>query len=190
MFKTPGLGLLLEQIASAQRWRILDLGAPRGSNIDYMSQYSCVLHFGGLPQTLAEDPAMSLEEHEERDVESAVERTIQCEDGVRFDVIFAWDLFDYLDATTVHTIMRRIGDYCRTGTVLYLMTSTGEQIPDEPGRYTIVDEQHLRFERLGMGTRNGMKYSPRGLERIMPGFHLLHSFLLGNEMQDYLFTHD
>ena len=33
-----------------------------------------------------------------------------------------------------------------------------------------------------------MKHSPRGLERIMPGFRLHHSFLLGHQMQDYVFS--
>ena len=35
-----------------------------------------------------------------------------------------------------------------------------------------------------------MKHTPRGLERIMPGFRLQHSFLLESGMQDYLFSHD
>ena len=32
-------------------------------------------------------------------------------------------------------------------------------------------------------------YPPLSLERMMPGFHLLHSFLLGERMQDYLFAY-
>ena len=116
---------------------------------------------------------------EERDVEGVVERLIAYEDDIRFDLVLVWDLFDYFDTATIAAIVRRIGDYCRTGTVLYLTTSNGEVIPDEPGRFTIVDEQHLRFERKGMGTRSGVKHSPRGLERILPGFRLQHSYLLG-----------
>lgn len=189
VFKTPGLGLLAQRIADTRQSDILDLGPPCGANIDYLSQYPCVLHIGDLPQALTEDPGMSGPE-EERDVGSAVERVLAYDDDLRFDAIFVWNLFDYLDAPTVLAVTRRIGRYCRTGTLLYLMTSNGETIPDEPGRFTIVDEQHLRFQPTGMGTRSGMKHTPRGLERIMPGFRFQHSFLLEHDMQDYLFSHD
>lgn len=189
VFRAPGLGLLAQKIAGVRSSDILDLGPPSPANIDYLSQYPCVLHIGDLARALAEDPGMSGPE-EERDVRSAVERALAYEDGLRLDAIFAWDLFDYLDAPTVRAVMGRIGRYCRTGTLLYLTTSNDETIPDEPGRFTIVDELHLRFQRVGMGTRSGMKHSPRGLERLMPGFRLQHSFLLGNGLQDYLFGHD
>jgi hypothetical protein len=32
------------------------------------------------------------------------------------------------------------------------------------------------------------RYSPIALERMMPDFRLLHSFLLGEGMQEYLFA--
>lgn len=189
VFKAPGLELIAQQIAGSQRSDILDLGSPCRANVDYLSQFPCVLHIGDIARALADEPDMSAPE-EERDVEGVIERLISYKDDIHFDAIFVWDLFDYLDVETVRAITRRVGHYCRTGTLLYLTTSNGDTIPDEPGRFTLVDEQHLRFERIGAGTRAGVKHSPRGLERIMPGFRLLHSFLLGHQMQDYLFIHD
>ena len=189
MFRAPGLELLAGHIARRQRSDILDLGSPSRANVEYLSQFSCVLHIGDVSRALAEDPEMLVPE-EERDVEGAVERAIVFKGHIRLDAIFAWDLFDYLDEVTSRAIMRRIGGYCCTGTLLYLTTSNSETIPDLPGRFTIVDERNLRVERLGVGTRSGMKHSPRGLERIMPGFRLHHSFLLGYQMQDYLFIHE
>ena len=190
VFKAPGLGLLAQRIAGTRHSDILDLGSPNAANIDYLSQYSCVFHIGDLPRALAEDPGMSGPE-EERDVRSAVDRVLAYEDGLRFDAIFVWNLFDYLDAPTVRAVAHRIGQYCRSGTLLYLTTTNSETIPDEPGKFTIVDEQHFRFERAGEGTRSGVTHTPRGLERIMPGFRFQHSFLLDdNIMQDFLFSHD
>ena len=189
VFRAPGLELLAGHIGRLRRSDILDLGSPSGANIEFLSQFSCVLHIGDVSRALAEDPEMAVPD-EERDVEGAAERVIVFEEHIRFDAIFAWDMFDYLDAATSRAIMRRVGGYCCTGTLLYLTTSIGDMIPDRPGRFTIVDERNLRVERVGAGTRNGVKHSPRGLERIMPGFRLHHSFLLGHQMQDYLFMHD
>ena len=188
VLRSPGIELFLQQVAGVPRPHILDLGTPHGANINYLSQFPCVLHYGDLPRTLDEDPAMSAPE-EERDVEGVVERAFAYDDGLRFDMVLAWDLFDHIEGSTVRAIARRLGLYCRTGTLLHLTTLNGDLIPDEPGRFSIVDERHLRFERMGIGTRDGMKHSPRGLERIMPGFRLQHSFLLGYDMQDYLFGH-
>ena len=189
VFRAPGFDLLAEHVARLQRSDILDLGSASRGNVEYLSQFSCVLHIGDVSRALAEDPEM-LAPEEERDVEGVAERAVGFGEGTRFDAILAWDLLDYFDAVTSRAIMRRIGGYCRTGTLLYLTTSNGETIPDQPGRFTIVDERNLRVERVGAGTRSGMKHSPRGLERIMPGFRLHHSFLLAHQMQDYLFIHE
>ena len=188
VLKAPGLEWVVQRIATRRRPEILDLGSACGANVDYLSQFPCVLHIGDISRALADDPEMSTPE-EERDVEGVVERLIAYDDA-RFDAIFAWDLFDHIDAETSRALMRRVGDHCRTGTLVYLTVSNGETIPDAPGRFTIVDERHLRFERMGAGTRDGMKHSPRALERILRGFRLQHSFLLGHQMQDYLFSHD
>ena len=187
VFKAPGLEWVVQRIAAMRRSDILDLGAPCGANVDFLSQFPCVLHIGDIPRALADDPGMSAPE-EERDVESVAERLIAYDD-TRFDAIFVWDLFDHVDEETGRALMRRIGDHCRAGTLAYLTVSNGETVPDAPGRFTIVDERHLRFERQGAGTRSGMKHSARALERIMSGFRLQHSFLLGHQMQDYLFSH-
>ena len=185
----PGFEVVARHIAAHRRSEILDLGSPSRANVEYLSQFSCVLHIGDVSRALAEDPAMSAPE-EERDSDGVAERVIAYQDHVRFNAVFAWDVFDYIDAVTSRAIMRRIGGHCRTGTLLYLTTSNGETIPDRPGRFTILDERNLRIERMGSGTRSGMRHSPRGLERIMPGFRLHHSFLLGYQMQDYLFVHE
>ena len=100
------------------------------------------------------------------------------------------NLFDYLEEETIRALMQRVGEYCRSGTLLHVMTSYRETIPEDPGRVVIYDEQHVQFERAGTGTRACRKYLPGSLERMMPGFRLQHSHLLGNGMQDYLFSRE
>lgn len=189
VIKSPGLGLFTSRFSLARRSAILDLGSPREQNIDYFSQFPCVLHIADFLRALRDDPEMSAPE-EERDVRKAVERLISYEDRTRFDGVLGWNLFDYLDEMTVRALMQRVGRYCHSGTLLYIMTANRESIPDDPGRVVIVDEQHLRFERTGMGMRDCVAYLPGNFERIMPGFRLQHSHMLGNGMQDYLFRHE
>ena len=187
IISSPGLERFMQHLSGAERPPILDLGSPSASNIDFLSQYQCVLHISDLFRALDEDPGMSTPE-EERDIEAVMGRVVSFEDDVRFDGILSWNLFDYLDAPVVRAFADRITPHCHSGTILLMMTSNGETIPENPGRVTIVDRCHLRFERLGAGTRVGAKYTPLGLERLMPGFRLQHSFLLQQGMQDYLFV--
>ena len=189
VLSSPGLKLFTQQIAGARHPGILDFGPLRRENVDHFSQWSCVLYVEDLLRTLTDDPGMSAPE-EERDVEKAIERMITHKADVRFDAILAWNLFDYIDPSTIRVIMHRIGRHCRPGTILFMMSSIRETIPDDPGRFTIIDEQHLSFKSMGRDGRNGSKHSPLGLERMMPKFRLQHSFLLSGGMQDYLFSHE
>ena len=189
VFSSPGLKLFTRQIAGARHPGILDFGPPRRENVDHFSQWSCVLYIEDLLRTLTEDPGMSAPE-EERDVEEAIERVVTHKDDVRFDAILAWNLFDYIDPPTIRAIMLRIGRHCRPGTILLMMSSIRETIPDDPGRFTIIDEQHLSFRSMGTDGRNGSKHSPLSLERMMPKFRLQHSFMLSVGMQDYLFSYE
>ena len=183
VFKSQGLGLLTQQFASTRRPNILDLGSVNGSNVTYFSQWPCMLHIEDLLWTLAENARVPAPEGQ-----SNIENAIMYGHGTCFDAVLGWDLFDYLDIPTITAITHRIRHYCRPKTPLLIMSSNREVIPDKPGRFTILDEQRLRFERTGASNRDGSKYSPRALERILPGFRLQHSFLLGDGMQEYLFS--
>ena len=172
-----------------ERPPILDLGAPVASNIDFLSQFDCVLHIADLHRVLSEDPGMSVPE-EERDVDAVVGRVVSYEEHVRFDGILGWNLFDYLDPPIACAISERIARNCHSGTILLMITSTSDTIPDSPGRITIVDTRSLRFERLSPTTRDGARHTPRSLQKLLPGFSLQHSFLLREGMQDYVFVHE
>ena len=147
-----------------------------------------MLHILDLLRVLADDPGMSAPE-EERDLGQVMERVVSYDGQARFDAVLGWNLFDYLDEPVIRALMRRVSEYCRSGTLLYIMTSNRDTIPDDPARVIIMDEQHLRLEHTGIGTRDCLKYMPGGLERMMRSFRLQHSHMLGNGLQDYIFTH-
>ena len=51
---------------------------------------------------------------------------------VSFDFILGWDLFDYLEADVIVKLMAHLREYCREGTMLFMLTSTLSEIPAEP----------------------------------------------------------
>ena len=96
VLKSPGFEQFTSHFSYERRSAILDLGSPWERNIDFFSQFPCVLHIADLLRVLADDPAMSTPE-EERDLQQVIERAISYDGQVRFDAVLGWNVFDYLD---------------------------------------------------------------------------------------------
>ena len=86
--------------------------------------------------------------------------------------------------------MARIARSCRSGTLLFLTVSTGARISSAPARITMTNGGRLRYRSaIDLRSIANPLLSPTALESMMPGFRLLHSFLLGDEMQEFLFSY-
>jgi hypothetical protein len=63
-------------------------------------------------------------------------------------------------------------------------------IPSVPARVAMVGGGRLRYESpASRQSISNPRLSPTALESMMPGFRLLHSFLLGDQMQEFLFSY-
>ena len=85
--------------------------------------------------------------------------------------------------------MARIARSCHAGTLLFLTVPTRAMIPSTPAHIDINQAGRLRYDRPASAQSiSNPRFSPVALEGMMPGFRLLHSFLLGEEMQEFLFS--
>ena len=189
LYRSPSLALLLDRLQQPGKHQVLDLGAPSGPNVDFFSQLSCVLHIEDLHRSFQELDLPEPDDDNAEYREQALGTLFAHDASSRFDIIFGWDLFNYLDEVGITSIMKRLTNQCRPGTLLFLLASTQEWIPEIPGRFTLSFDGTLSCETTAPDTQTNPRYSPPALERMMPGFRLLHSFLLGDGMQDYLFAH-
>ena len=189
-FRSPGLELLMNKLETEGHPEILDLGPPVEANIDFFADVRCRLHIEDLYRHLIARPVtVGAEENPERRLIEAVEAALAHDSSVRFDVILGWDLFNYMSPELIRVLMRRIGDCCRPGTLLFLMISNLEAIPGEPARITLRPGGSLAYTPSSNALVPNPRYTPLALERMMSRFGLLHSFLLGEGMQDYLFSY-
>jgi O-methyltransferase involved in polyketide biosynthesis len=127
---------------------------------------------------------------EDEDVAAAIAAALSYDDAARFDLILGWDLFNYMERSAIELLMARIARSCRSGTLLFLTVSTGAMISSTPARITMTSGGRLH-DRTTIDDRSiaNSCLSPTALESMMPGFRLLHSFLLGDEMQEFLFSY-
>lgn len=185
--RSPSLGFVTDHLAVERKHAILDLGLPSGGNIEYFARFPCTLYVEDLFDSLVTLPPPGEDEGEQA-YDVRVGKALAHPPGVRFDLIFAWDLINYMPADLIEALMKRLSGSCRHGTLLYIMMSTGPTMPERPAKIAINSDNRVRYEVTGAGVVPNPRYTPLKLERMVPGFRLLHSFLLGASLQEFLFS--
>jgi hypothetical protein len=160
---------------------ILDLGSAVGTNVEFLSQLGCKLHIGDLyaSRTSATDEELGVEFFEQL-----------FPPDTRFDVVLAWDLFNYLqrkELARLGTLLRR---HCRPGAQVFALMSIQKLIPAQPYRFRMQDENHLVYERRTSLERPGPRYAPSEIASALKGFRVDRSFLLRHGIQEYLFIRE
>jgi len=190
-FNSPSVGILTQRFTGPGKCQVLDLGAPTKDNVAFFSGNSCKFYVEDLHRfyIAPRDAKKSLRKKDD-DSGPGIADILSHDDRARFDLILGWDLFSYLDRPAIESLMTRISRCCRAGTLLFLTIPTAAMIPSQPARITMTRRGRIHYDRdLANGTISNPRLSPTALESMMPGFRLLHSFLLGGEMQEFLFSY-
>ena len=188
VFRSPGLELVVERIRSAERPVVLDLGVPSQANLDALAALGSRVWIEDLPGSLVGRAPPPPAEGEKPDWESLVDASLAIDARAQVDAVLAWDVFSYLEREAIGSLVETISRACKPGALLFMTVVTEGDLPDEPARMRIAEDGRLAYAPVGPATRSNPAYTPLALERMMPGFRLQHSFLLGEGMQDYLFS--
>jgi hypothetical protein len=185
-FNSPSVGILSKRFPGPGKCQVLDLGAPAESNVAFFSGGSCRIYLEDLHRFFIAPRGY---DNGDDTLAAAIADALSFENSARFDLVLAWDLFSYMDPDTIELLMARIARSCRVGTLLFLSISTRTMIPSVPAHFSMSRRGRLRYHVAAPGqTISNPRYSPTALEGMMPGFRLLHSFLLGENMQEFLFS--
>lgn len=174
------LAEVIRTVAAPGKTQVLDLGPANGANVAYLSRYACTLHIADLYRTVGAAEG----EHEEA-LERAFER--QLPEG-SFDLVLAWDLFDYLGRTGLQVLGRQLAGRTAPGALLFALVSFHPRISDRPHRFQIVDTETLRYGDPSGLERPAPGYREPDLVRLLPGFDVTGSYLLRHGVQEYLLT--
>lgn len=181
-----GLNALLQRLKEDRKYNILDLGPACGSNVEFYSRFAGKIYIEDLYQTLSSFDYLSPEDGASFD--SVFRYLLPYRQGTRFDVIFGWDLFNYLAPGEFHSLSRHLSRFCRPGALWFALVSTRDSIPEQPARFIIIDDQTLRYQTAAPVMRAGPRYEETQLARLMPNFRVVNSFLLRNGFKEYIFS--
>ncbi len=127
-------------------------------------------------------------EPDESDFSGRFDRLLAFPDDTRFDAVLLWDLINYLERREVAALARQLARFCRPGATMFALISILKQIPAEPMRFRIVDQENLAYEPRTAAMRPCPRYAPAELNELLRGFRLDRSFLMRHGIQEYLFA--
>jgi hypothetical protein len=184
--KSLALNLLLGQLREERKYLILDLGPAVGQNIEFFSQYDCRLYIEDLFDTLSSFDYFAPEDG--FSYEAVFSYLLPFLKTTRFDVILAWDLFNYLEKDEFHHLILHLSKFSHKGTLLFGLVSTQRHIPDTPHIFRIADQDHLIYQVRSNVLRACPRYQGRELEKLLPSFRVCNSFILRNGFKEYIFA--
>ena len=186
--RSLALAALFQEIRRDRKLQVLDLGSAVGSNVEFLSRYDCKLYIEDLYAALAaRGPAVG--EGEQAGPQFFAD-FLPLPETVRLDVVLAWDTFNYLSRRELSYLVDRLRRYCQPGTLIFSLISILKQIPAQPIRFRIVDEEHLAYDLRTAALRPSPRYAPAELTEILSGFRVDRSYLLRHGIQEYLFVRD
>jgi SAM-dependent methyltransferase len=185
--RSLALAALFDEIRG-RRVTVLDLGSAVGSNVEFLSQYGCKLYIEDLYAALSS----RLSSGEEGDIAGPefFAEFLSLPDDTRFDVILAWDLFNYLRRKELAYFGELLRRYTEPGALAFALMSYHKQIPAQPYRFKIQDERTLVYDRRTAAERPSPRFVPYEVTGLLKGFHVDRSFLLQHGIQEYLLVRE
>jgi hypothetical protein len=185
VYKSLGLSVLLDGMRGDRSYSILDLGPALEGNVRFWSQFSCWLHVYNFYRSYRERKAAA--GPKEVSGEAGFSALLPFSDETVFDIILAWDLFDYFDLRELEALVQRLSRWCRPGTRLFALISSLPNIPASPTVFRIRDREQMIYEVPTQATRPCPRHQPRDILRLMAQFNVRNSFLLRHGTREYVF---
>ena len=127
VFRSLGLGALLQQLEEGRLYSILDLGPARGRNLDFWAPTARRICFEDYFGTWADKGFVKPEEG--GSYLDLLAQLLSFREDARFDIVLAWDIFNYLDHDHVCALVEYIGRSCPPGAILMALVSSATMLP-------------------------------------------------------------
>jgi SAM-dependent methyltransferase len=176
--RSSGLGELSRMWESAEALCVLDLGSTSPGNIRYFTERGHKIYSEDL-LTASTDPDLLTKDEQGHAILDS--RKFLADNLVypaaQFDVIFCWNLPDYLDEGLVKPVVGRLWSVLKPGGMLLAFFHTRDAGPDAPcHRFHIVGSDSLQMQKIEL--RRETRRGPTGAVHtaITDGFQLQRVF--------------
>jgi len=187
-FHAPLFHDLVTGLDATKRHVVLDLGTASTAMLALLGQSRCrveiadLAHFGGIDRLNATEPGPGPPSTADALLPSRLP-----DDA--FDLVFCWDLPNYLTLNALSTLMDAIAHRARPGALAHALIYYSErEMRQHPGRFVpTADGDKLINYSTTHEAIAAPRYSPEDLDKGMDRFVLDRARLLSNGMQELLF---
>jgi len=146
--RSSGLAELARVLKSEDPLCVLDIGSTSAANIRYMTERGHKIYSEDLLEASTDPSLITKDEQGQRIVD---EKKFLADNllhsGSQFDLVFCWNLADYLDESLVKPVVGRLWTMTKPGGMLLAFFHTREAGPDAPCyRYHIVGQDTLEMQ--------------------------------------------
>jgi hypothetical protein len=175
---------LVDRLGDGGRFVVLDLGSARTEVVRLLTQYRCRLEIADLADAV---DALNAEE-DPRKLRHLAESSLPTRRRESTDLVFCWDLINYLKRPALTAIMECIAIRSRPGTLAHaLVYYSARRMPQRPSCFVPLDENRIANVGPPQPERDAPRYSPEDLALCMPRYAVDRARLLRNGMQEFLF---
>lgn len=163
--RSPSLTAIYNEIKRSHRNRLLDLGSMSEGCFRVFSELSCKIQVEDLSSSIREyiDGGGSPSDFKVEQVLSA------CQQDEKFDVILAWDVFNFLALAEIEKLFSLLSPYCKPNTLIYMLRYVGNKIPLKPREFFVKDKYLIELSETLTIDRETKSYSTLEYLKAMPG---------------------
>jgi len=153
---------LSRMLKSEQTLCVLDIGATSASNIRFFTERGHRVYSQDLLEASTDPPLITRDEQGQvvLDSKKFLEENLAYENGL-FDLVFCWNLADYMDESLVKPVVGRLWSVMKPGGMLLAFFHTREAGPDAPYyRYHLTGSDLLEMHALN--AKRDQRSAPQG----------------------------
>lgn len=176
----------IERLEQGERQVLLDLGRAQPGTLDFLSGFRCRLGIADVLEAIGElDPEQSAAA-----LDRAFLRLLPEDTFGGADLILCWQLLDYIEYPVLEALGRRLCALLATGGRIHALTEYSASTMPDPMNPLFLDRDGA-VRRAGVhagGSRAAPRHAPAELQKRLGGLQIDRAVLLGNGMQEYLFS--
>lgn len=168
-FKSSGIDVVQEYLATSHRkLYVLDFANANNSKLEFILRYNAVYTPVGVITQITNSPTRdSAGKINLRQLFRHIEKY---KPKRKYNLIFAWDLFNYMSRSDIIHLMAYISSYCHPGARLFAISWLTNQMPNKPGVFDVLPNRNLFYETLTLDKARCPKFSTPALVEMMPSF--------------------
>lgn len=187
--KAPLFRSIVDRLEAGGRHVVLDLGPASTPMLDLLGQFRCRVEIVDF----ASDDGIGRMNADAESADALLARAETFLPAYRgeedaLDLVFCWDLPNYLKPPALTALMSAIAARTRPGALAHALIVYSERsMPERPRRFFPTADLKLVNRGAACAEIKAPRYSPEDLGRLMGGFAIERGRLLADGMQEMLF---